>query len=80
MLTATHGNANVIPSKPYATVLSRLLLTAFLVTPLAAMLFPGLKHCSGSNASAGERAAPAARRTVKDPLSTPFSSAKRIDR
>lgn len=79
MLTATQGNPQTISSRPYATFLSKLLVAAFILTPLVVMLFPELKHRSGNNASASEQAAPAARSAVKDPLSTPFSSVKRID-
>ena len=79
MLTATRGDATMVPSKPYATVLGKLLVAAFLLTPLAAMLFPELNHRSGNNASPSRQAAPAARSSVKDPLSTPFSM-KRSER
>jgi hypothetical protein len=80
MLTAMRGDAPIVSSRPYATVLGELLVAALILTPLAAMLFPELKHCSGNDAAASVQAAPAARRAVKDPLSTPFSSEKRIDR
>jgi hypothetical protein len=80
MLTATHGNAQIDPSKPYTTVLGKLLVAALILTPLVAMLFPELKHRSGNHAPASTQAAPAARSAAKDPLSTPYSSLKRIDR
>jgi hypothetical protein len=79
MLTATRGDAQIVPSKPYATVLGKLLVVAFILTPLVAMLFPELKHRSGIDTSASRQAAPAARSAAKDPLSTPLSP-KRIDR
>ena len=72
MLTAPHGDARIVPSKPYVTVLGKLLVVAFILTPLVAMLFPELKHRSGIETSASRQAAPAARSAVKDPLSTPF--------
>ena len=79
MLTMTRGDARIVPSRPYATVLGKLLVVAFILTPLVAMLFPELKHRSGNLASPSRQAAPAARPAAKDPLSTPFSFEK-IDR
>ncbi len=79
MLTATRGDARIVPPRPYATVLGKLLVAALILTPLVAMLFPELKHRSGNRASASSQAAPAARQAANDPLSTPFSL-KRIGR
>ena len=72
MLTATRRDAQIVPSKPYATVLGKLLVVAFILTPLVAMLFPELKHRSGSDASPSRQAAPAARSAAKDPSRLPF--------
>jgi hypothetical protein len=77
MLTATRGDAQIVPSKPYGTVLSKLLVAALILTPLVAMVFPELKHRSGNHAPASTQAAPAARSAAKDPLSTPYSAMKR---
>jgi hypothetical protein len=79
MLTAIRGDAKIVPPKPYLTVLGKLLAAAIILTPLVAMLFPELNHRSGNNASPSGRAAPAARSSVKDRLSTPFS-VKRSER
>ena len=73
MLTATRGGTSIVTSKPYTTVLGKLLVVALILTPLAAMLFPELKHRSGNHASPSVQAAPAARSAVKDPLSTHLS-------
>jgi hypothetical protein len=73
MLTATQGDAKIVPSRPYATVLGKLLVAAIIAAPLVAMLFPELNHRSGNNASQSKAAAPAARSAVKDSLVTPFS-------
>jgi hypothetical protein len=79
MLTATRGDAETVPSKPYVTVLGKLLAAAFILTPLVAMLFPELNHRSGNHASPSGQAAPAARSPVKDPPLNPFS-VRRTDR
>ena len=87
MLTATRGDAKIVPSKPYATVLGRLLVAALLLTPLAAMLFPELNHRSGNAASGVTQGAAAARpvasgdcgRRLSEPELVPFV-AKRSDR
>ncbi len=79
MLTTTRGDVQIVPSRPYGTVLGKLLVVALILTPLVAMLFPELKHRSGNCASPSRQAAPAARSVARDPLSTPFSL-KRSDR
>jgi hypothetical protein len=79
MLTATHGEGPIGPSRPYAAVLAKLLVAALILTPLVAMLFPELKHRSGNRASASAPAAAAARQAAKDPLSIRFSP-QRIER
>jgi hypothetical protein len=73
MLTTTREGTSIVLSRPYTTVLGRLLVVALILTPLVAMLFPELKHRSGNRTSAGVQAAPAAQSQAKDPLSTPFS-------
>jgi hypothetical protein len=79
MLTATHGDAQMVPSRAYTAVLGKLLVVALILVPLAAMLFLEPRHRSGNTATASIEAAPAARSAVKDPLATPFS-AKRMNR
>jgi len=79
MLTVMRGDAKIVPSRPYVTVLGKLLVVAIILTPLAAMLFPELNHRSGNNASPSGQAAPAARSSVKDPVLNPFS-VRRSDR
>jgi hypothetical protein len=78
MLTATRGDTQIIPSKPYVTVLGKLLVAAIILTPLLAMLFPELNHRSGNNASKSVQAASAAPSSVNDVPLTPFS-ARRTD-
>jgi hypothetical protein len=73
MLRATQGDARIVPSRPYVTVLGKLLVAAILLIPLVAMLFPELNHRSRNNASPSRQAAPAARSSVNDPLSNPSS-------
>jgi hypothetical protein len=73
MQTTTRGDAQSVPPKPYGDVLAKLLVAAFILIPLAAMLFPELNHRLGSDASPRKQTAPAARPSVADPLSTPFS-------
>ena len=73
MQTTTRGDTQTVPSKHYADVLAKLLVAAFILIPLVAMLFPELNHRSGNDASPSKQTAPAARPSVADPLSTPFS-------
>jgi hypothetical protein len=79
MLTAMHGDAQLVPSRVYSAVLGKLLVVALILVPLAAMLFLEPRHRSGKTATPSSEAAPAARSAVKDPLAIP-SFAKRIDR
>ena len=73
MRTAMRGDAETDPSRFSATVLSRLLAAAFILTPLVVMLFSEPNHRSGNIASPSGQTAPAARSSAKDRPLVPVS-------
>jgi len=73
MSTAMRGDVESVTHRPWMTVLGKLLAAAIIVTPLVAMLFPELNHCSGNTPSKSRQPASAARSSVTGPSLSSFS-------
>ena len=57
MQTAMQGDARERAVETLTTVLGKLLAAAIILTPLVAMLFPELNHCSGNTRPTSRQAA-----------------------
>ena len=73
MPTVMRGDTESTSPRLWTTVLGKLLAAAIIVTPLAAMLFPGLNHCSGNTPSKSRQPASATRSSVTGPSLSSFS-------
>ena len=78
MSTAMREDADNVTSRPWITVFGKLLAAAVILTPLVAMLFPELNHCSGNTPSESRRGESTGRPRVAQPALCPFS-VKRSD-
>jgi len=67
MSTVMREDVESVTPRALTAVLGKVLAAAIILTPLVAMLFPELKHCSGNTPSKSRQPASAARSSVGGP-------------